>query len=229
MISKNLYLLLLSIPFICWNVLEPNTQRIFSQPPLNTRFPQERGFITEMSMEDTVTIFYKQSGWTNHAHLSSQSFYTFYSRKEITRIGYRQFSEKITFCYTAPNRFKPFEFDTMKYRLSELHSLTSDFALYCPEKYNSPTEHERNNCCWDTDFTVLNPREFSNFQNSELTSEKYQSWRYYKPSFYDLEIWRKEDYHNPIWKTEMLVFWRDTCKISYTDDLPSLYGQVYDY
>jgi hypothetical protein len=229
MISKSLFLLLLPIPLLCGNVPEPCSQGMLSQLHLNTRFPQERGFITEMSMEDTVTIFYKQSGWTNSAHLSSRSFYTFYSRKEITRIGYRQFSEKITFCYTAPNRFKPFEFDTMKYRLDELYNLTSIFELYCPITNDFPTENELTNCCWDEDFTIHHPDAFENYQLHELTSEKYQSWRYYRPSYYDLENWRKADYQRSIWKTEMLVFWRDTCKISYTDELNFLPGQVYDY
>lgn len=200
--------------------------RALTQEP---NLPKERNFLREMALGDTVLLVYKQSGWSNTAHLRNMSHYSFYAIHKIWRTGDITYVRKKTRAYTARDRFKEFEFDTMKYRLDEVMNLLSGFADYCQDEFYRPSKEEIEKCIWIYDFKDRSAFALEEFLSEDLSSTRYNRWRFEIPSYEELKKWREKDYNGGKWKTEMLVFWNDTCKISYSDQLSFLPGRIFDY
>lgn len=228
---KRYMFLMLCEVFLCFSCQRLSSSRsenisiTTQEPPL----PFEKNFIREMAIGDSVLIVYRQSGWTNTAHLRNMSYYTFYAIQKVWWTGDKSYVSKRTFAYTPENRFQQFEFDTMLYKLPDVLNLLSSLEYYCQDEFYRPSEEEKQKCEWHYDFKYRSVPAFEEFISEDLCSPKYNKWRFVRPTHDQLEAWRTNDYHESIWKTEMLVFWRDTCKISYSDRLPSLPGKVYDY
>jgi hypothetical protein len=195
--------------------------------PLTPR--TERSYIKEMAIGDTVYVFIKQSGWSNAAHLTYKSFYTFYTKREIIRLADKEFLVKKSFAYTPQNRFDSFELDTMMRRRAELNLLTESFQHICRTKFFQASLKQDEDCNWIQDYNNAHPKAFDHFLEYELTDTNLLSWREKKPSYAELDSWRKKNDDNKFWRSEMLVFWKNECKLSYTEKLETLYGQVYDY
>lgn len=191
-------------------------------PPLPP--PPETSFIKNMVVGDTVFIFFKQSGWTDMSNSSVMRYYSFYARSEVIKISENYYKVARTNAYQTDESLKAFEFDTMKYRLTELLALTTSFTYYCKPEIYQPSDEEKEKCIWFEDYTDKPIAYFNYFIEDEMCDGKYEKWRFSNPSYSELDSWRKKDYDWPIWKTEMLAFWSYTCKISYTDHLHLLYG-----
>jgi hypothetical protein len=191
--------------------------------------PVERSFVSEMAIGDTVFIFIKQSGWSNSAHLTYKSFYTFYAKREVIRIAEKEFLVKKSFAYTPQNRFNSFELDTMMSRRKELDELTASFQYICRTKFFQASLEDDKDCNWIHDYNNAHPKAFDYLLENELTDANLLSWKEKKPSYTELDSWRKKNDDGKLWRSEMLVFWKNECKLSYTEKLETLYGQVYDY
>ena len=191
--------------------------------------PVERSFVSEMAIGDTVFFFIKQSGWSNAAHLTYKSFYTFYAKREVIRLAEKKFLVNKSLAYTPQNRFDAFELDTMLYRRVELNQLTASFKYLCRNKNFESNLTQQEDCDWIEDFKIAHPVRLKYFIEYELTDTKLLSWKEKKPSYTELDSWRKKNEDNKLWRSEMLVFWKNECKLSYTEKLETLYGQVYDY
>jgi hypothetical protein len=220
------------IVIICLSLLMcRNISQLDTQAQRFAIYPREENFLETMSVGDTVHVFIKTSGYFNPNRNSSYSTHlTCYTRLEIFRAD--------TFLYLSRKYFAipggqsqsgpDFEFDTVRCNLELTMKSCGLLDPYCERKYDLSTYAFQDSCLLrEADATGKSSRAkeiiINSFTKLGMCDSVYNEWRFNPPSYETLKAWRESMNMNeprPFWRYEVLSFYRDTCKISYSDRLP---------
>jgi hypothetical protein len=191
-------------------------------------YPEETNFLEDMGFGDTVHIFIKQSGYFNpDSHSNYLTYLTVYTRLEVCRIDtFLYHSRKY---YAVPGGIAQsgpnFEFDTVKFDLKKALEACGHLEPFCADKRQASSYVSGDNClirlCCGNDITkkLL----WKNLLRLGMSDKSYQEWRFNPPNYSELNTWRKSMKMNesqPFWRYEVLSFYKDTCKISFCDEVP---------
>jgi hypothetical protein len=224
--KKLSYITLFFIIFLvsgCFNKITES-----APPPPPKVYPKEANFLEEMGLGDTVHIFIKQSGYFNPDSRSAYSTHlTCYTRLEVCRIDTFLYQAKKYYAVpggisqSGPN----FEFDTVKFDLKKALDACGQLEPFCADERQISSYVSGNNCliwvCCDND--NLKKLLWRNFISLGMSDKSYQEWRFNPPNYKEIDTWRnsmKMNEAKPFWRYEVLSFYKDTCKIAYSDKVP---------
>lgn len=198
-------------------------------------YPAEPNFLRSMAIGDTVFLFIKESGYFQpYRNYNIHEHLTCYTRQEICRVDSFIYKSREYFLTPgassqsdgAPN----FEFDTVRFDLQKALKACNSIKIYCVPKKDRLRFAMGDSCLWRQPAWNGENAEWLEFTTLGMSDAVYNKWRFHPPSHAELKAWRESMFMNdpkPIWKYEVLSFYKDTCKISYSDNIPTFYP--YDF
>lgn len=200
-------------------------------PPPPKVYPKEANFLEEMGIGDTVFFFIKESSYFNTNRNSSYlTRLTCYAKLEVFRADTFLFLSREYFAIPGgAAQDGPFlEFDTLKFKLERVTKAYESLDTYCQAKHQTSTYALKDSCLLRiADGTGKSKRMqdmiFHSFTKLGMCDPVYNEWRFKPPDYEELENWRKSvPMPNPKIESrfEVLSFYKDTCKISYCNELP---------
>ncbi|MFM1998118.1 MAG: hypothetical protein RL204_65 [Bacteroidota bacterium] len=230
---KYYFLLLISIVLLYVGCVVRQTPKPAAPPP--KIYPEEVNFLRTMAIGDTVFIFIKESGYFQPFHNPYQEVHlTCYTRQELCRIDTFLYKSRQFFYSPGGTSQKgpDFEFDTVKFQLQKALDACNSLEPYCvPRNYRDQYAFP-DTCLWRKPGWEGELKEFKwrGYTTLGMSDSRYHEWRYSPPTHAQLKAWRESMFMNdpkPVWKYEVLSFYKDTCKISYSDHLEVKYP--YDF
>lgn len=198
-------------------------------------YPVEENFLRTMAIGDTVFIFIKESGYFQpYRNYNISEHFTCYTRQEICRVD--SFLYKSRDFYLTPggpslsHGGPNFEFDTVKFDLQKALNACNSLEFYCVPQQDRSYLALEDSCLWRQPAPYAGKSGWLEFTTLGMSDAVYNKWRFHPPSHAELKAWRESMFMNdpkPVWKYEVLSFYKDTCKISYCDKLPTSYA--YDF
>jgi hypothetical protein len=227
---KNLsYITLFFIIFLvsgCFNKITES-----APPPPPKVYPKEANFLEEMGLGDTVHFFIKESGYFNPDRNSSyKTHLTCYTKLEILRADTFLYLSRLYFSVPGglgqlgPN----LEFDSVPFNFEVITKTFDSMELFCHYESNY-SAYAFGDSCLIREFDLTGyPREFvlkrwKHFCSLGMSDSVYNEWRFNPPTHEQLTQWRKSMFMNEsksVKRFEVLSFYKDTCKISYSNELP---------
>jgi hypothetical protein len=226
--NKNLCLFLIIVGSC---TLGCNFNRKTESLPPPKSYPEEVNFLRSMAIGDTVFLFIKASGYFQpYSNQHIETHLTCYTRQEICRVD--SFLYKSREFYLTPSTGTQwqgglnFEFDTVKFDLQKALKACNSLEPFCVPKQDQPRYSMGNECLWRQPGWYGGKTAWLNFTTLGMSDPMYNEWRFTPPSYSELKAWRSSMNMNnqiPERKFEVLSFYKDTCKISYCNDLPTQY------
>lgn len=198
-------------------------------------YPVEENFLRTMAIGDTVFLFIKESGYFQpYSNKHVKIHLSCYTRQEICRVDtFLYKSREFYFTPSAPKQLQGepnFEFDTVRFDLQKALMACSSLEPCCVPEEDQPRYSMGDECLWRRPGWYGGNTAWLKFTTLGMSDPAYNEWRFTPPSYSALNAWRNSMNMNDertVWKYEILSFYKDTCKISYCDDLPTSYA--YDF
>ncbi len=200
-------------------------------PPPPKVYPKEANFLEEMGLGDTVHFFVKESGYFYPDRNSSyQTHLTCYTKLEIFRADTFLYLSRLYFSVPGgPGQVGPnLEFDSVPCNFEVITKTFDSMELFCHYASNY-SAYAFGDSCLIREFDWKGyPREYilklwKNFCSLGMSDSVYNEWRFNPPTHEQLTQWRNSMFMNEsksVKRFEVLSFYKDTCKISYCNELP---------
>ena len=191
-------------------------------------YPEEQNFLRTMNIGDTVFIFIKESGYFQpNDNPYRASHLTYYSRHDICRVDSFVYKTRKYVSipggegHSGPN----FEFDTVKFQLQKVLEACTSLEPFCSQKRYQEHYFASDTCLWREPYWK-DKLYWLRYTEMGMCDSIYNKWRFTPPSHSQLKNWRetmRTEEPLRIRRYEILSFYNDTCKISYSDEIPIQY------
>ena len=193
-------------------------------------YPPEKSEIEAMQIGDTVNIFYKKTGWFQPLPSIAGLYRTsYYNIETIWRVDTAKYLYTHRWAYPDAWFGKPLEFDSLKNHPEELFRTIGRLEYWCG--FDTIIKWDGNyEICIDT--LNISPKDsigFAHLKSRELTSSKYQKWRFSPPNSQELNQWNASIPESSIteYRYEIITISKDTIKMSFSDQSHALFPLVY--
>lgn len=225
------YLLILCSLYCCKEPFISIKRSSGRQISSRTTYPPERSEIAAMQIGDTINIFYKKTGWFNSgASVYVLQKYTFYSMETIWRVDSSEFQYVDRYAYPEQWFGKPLDFRLLKNNPDTLFQTIGRLEYFCGLDTIINWDGNYENCIHSFKYSPEDSILFTFLSKRELTSEKFESWRFSPPTKEQLNNLRDNIRSNShVYFYEMLLVSKDTIKLSYSEDCTASFALVYPY
>lgn len=194
-------------------------------------YPPERSEIDAMQIGDTINLFYKKTGWFNIS-TSSRVIQktTFYSMETIWRTDSAKFLSAFRWAYPEKWFGNPLDFNSLKNNPKVLFETLGKLEYWCGSDTIINWDGNYQECIESFSHSPADSIAFRSMRSRELTSERFQNWRFNAPTKEQLsKLIESIKSESGFYFYEILLVSKDTIKVSYSEKCTARFPLVYAY